>query len=274
MVTIKQAATLTGLPEHTLRAWERRYGLISPVRTASGYRLYDDEALDRVRLMQELVASGLRPGQAALEALSRDLVAPRDGTATLVAAAAALDSDAVAAVLDDEFARGSFEAVVDGWLMPALGRLGRAWARGEISVAGEHLVSQMVMRRLAAVFDAAPPGEGPAVVVGAPPGIEHELGLLAFAAAARRGGLHVVYLGARVPAESWRLAVAAVGARAAVTSLHRRRDAPRLAAMAGELAGFPDLELWVGGRHQDRAPAPFRPLGHSIADAAARLVAG
>ena len=276
MVTIKQAASLTGLPEHTLRAWERRYGLIRPVRTASGYRLYDEAALARVQLMKDLVDSGLRPRQAAQEALRRDPGAgPGHGLATLLAAAADLDPDAVAAVLDEELSRDTFEAVVDGWLMPALAGLGRAWARGEVSVAGEHLVSSMVMRRLAAAYEATePPEPGPPVLVGAPPGVEHELGLLAFATAARRRGLPIVYLGAQVPAESWRLAATTVGPRAAVTSLHTRRDAPRLEAMGRELADVPDLELWVGGRHQDLAPAPFRPLGHSIAEAATRLAAG
>jgi methylmalonyl-CoA mutase cobalamin-binding subunit len=101
--------------------------------------------------------------------------------------------------------------------------------------------------------------------------VEHEIGLLAFATAARRLGLPVVYLGAQVPADSWRQAATTLGARAAVTSLHSRRDAPRLAAMGRELAAVPGVELWVGGRRQDLAPPPFRPLGHSIADAAARL---
>lgn len=43
MVTIKRAAELTGVPEHTLRAWERRYGLVAPARTDGGYRLYDGQ---------------------------------------------------------------------------------------------------------------------------------------------------------------------------------------------------------------------------------------
>jgi len=276
MVTIKQAASLTGLPEHTLRAWERRYALIRPVRTASGYRLYDEAALTRVRLMKDLVDSGLRPRQAAQEALRRNPDAgPEHGARTLLAAAADLDADSVAAVLDEEFSRDTFEAVVDNWLMPALAGLGRAWARGEVSVAGEHLVSSMVMRRLAGAYEASGrPEPGPPVLVGAPPGVEHELGLLAFATAARRRGVPIVYLGAQVPAESWRLAATTLGARAAVTSLHVRRDASRLVAMGSELSKVPGLELWVGGRHQDLAPAPFRPLGHSIADAATRLAAG
>ena len=45
MYTIKQAARLTGVSEASLRAWERRYGVVVPVRNESGYRLFDEAAL-------------------------------------------------------------------------------------------------------------------------------------------------------------------------------------------------------------------------------------
>ncbi|MGC3994663.1 MAG: MerR family transcriptional regulator [Propionicimonas sp.] len=273
MVTIKRAAELTGVPEHTLRAWERRYGLVSPGRSAAGYRDYDEQALDRIRTMHGLVEEGWAPRKAALEAARRE-----NGAATaqdLVAAASAMDSEAAGRVIDDLFAHGPFEAVVDDWLMPAMVEMGHAWASGTVSVAGEHLVSNLVMRRLAAAYDAtAQPASGPTLLVGAPPGVDHQLSLLAFATAARRAGAVTVYLGAQVPAEAWREAAVAVGARAAVSSVHRRRDAARLRAVADEFRGLPAFELWVGGRHQHLAPTPFRPLGHSITAAARLLVDG
>lgn len=276
MLTIKKAAALTGVPEHTLRAWERRYDLISTSRTASGYRVYDEAAIARIRQMHDLVKAGWAPRDAAVEAARsvRGFTDPAD-SARLLAAAADLDGDAVERILDEQFARDSFETVVDEWLMPALVRLGRAWADQDVSVAGEHLVSNVIMRRLATAYESAgaPPHGGPVVVIGAPPGVEHELSLLAFATAARRAGVQTVYLGGQVPADAWRLAVRKVGASGAVTSLHRRRDAARLDPVVDALADVPGLGLWAGGRHQDLAPAPFRPLGHSIA-AAAALLAG
>ncbi len=274
MITIKKAAELTGVPEHTLRAWERRYGLVTPGRTPGGYRLYDEQSLDRFRLMHDLVQTGWAPRQAAAEALRRGQQADASlrGEQELVAAAAAVDGDAAEKVLDAQFARGSFETVVDEWLMPVLTVLGRAWASGEVSVAGEHLVSNLVMRRLAAAYEAAgQPASGRTLIVGAPPGVDHEIGLLAFATAARRAGLITIYLGSQLPAEAWRGAAASTGASAAVSSLHRRRDAVRLHPVVDALADRPDLELWVGGAHQRLAPPPFRPLGHSIGGAATRL---
>ncbi len=272
MVTIKRAAELTGVSEHTLRAWERRYHLVEPVRTESGYRLYDERALDTIQLMKELVDAGWHAREAAAEAGRRAQHPSVPVEDELITAAVDMDADAVARILDEQFTRASFETVVDEWLMPALSRLGQAWARGEVSVAGEHLVSNVVMRRLAGAYEAAGRGApGPPVLIGAPPDVDHEIGLLAFATAARRAGLPTMYLGGHVPAEAWRHAATKVQPRHAVTSLHRRRDAHRLGPVATELAGLPDLTLWVGGRHQDLAPLPWQPLGHSIAEAAHRL---
>lgn len=274
MVTIKKVAELTGVPEHTLRAWERRYGLVEPARSPSGYRLYDEAAIAAIRRMSQLVRSGWPPRRAAEEAARRIRVEADGARARddLLAAAVRLDGETVERIVADRFAQDDFERVTDEWLMPALSALGRAWARGELTVAGEHLVAAVTMRRLAAAYDeAARFVAGPTVLVGAPPGVDHEIGLLAFATAARRAGLRTVYLGAQVPAPAWREAAAGTAARHAVTSLHRRADAVRLEPVAAALAGLPALALWVGGSHQSSAPVPFQPLGHSVAAAAATL---
>src|SRR6478672_9251223 len=65
MYTIKQAAARIGLTVPVLRAWERRYGIVTPARTASGYRLYDEAAIARVRAMRRLVDAGMSPSAAA-----------------------------------------------------------------------------------------------------------------------------------------------------------------------------------------------------------------
>src|SRR6187402_2579554 len=77
MYTIKQAAARAGLTVPVLRAWERRYGIVSPARTPGGYRLYDDAAIDRVRAMRRLVDSGMTPSAAAV-AIASGAVAAAD----------------------------------------------------------------------------------------------------------------------------------------------------------------------------------------------------
>ncbi len=65
MYTIKATSNRTGVSIPLLRAWERRYGIVAPIRTASGYRLYDDVAIGRLRTMRRLIADGWTPSSAA-----------------------------------------------------------------------------------------------------------------------------------------------------------------------------------------------------------------
>ncbi len=276
MVTISQAALLTGVAEHTLRAWERRYGVFQPSRTRAGYRVYGDDVLDRIRTMKDLVATGLSPRQASEEVRrGRSPEPPEpDAAGELIAALSRLDATAASRIIDEQFAWRSYEAVVDDWLMPAMVRVGSAWASGEISEAGEHLVANVVMRRLAAAFDAVGPNPPtPPAIVGAPSGITHELGLMAFAVALRRAGVATIYLGSDVPVAAWADAVATTGAAVSVTALPRRSDARRVATLAERLTvDHPRVPLAVGGQFQHLAPASCPRLGHRIA-AAARAVA-
>ncbi|MHA7127015.1 MerR family transcriptional regulator [Janibacter indicus] len=314
MYTIKRAAELTGVPAATLRAWERRYDVVEPQRTEAGYRLYDDETLARLRTMAELVADGWTASNAAAEAgrrhsgtgspspapsptpgppapsradgphfeappshLSTPPSSGDEATRRLLDAAAAMDPAGVAAVLDERFATGSFEAVVDDWLMPALVELGEAWADGRLTVAGEHLVAHTVLRRLAAAFDAAASRVGgPRVVVGLPAGAHHELGVFAFAVALRRLGVDVVYLGADLPTDAWTAALTAHTARCVVIGVPRRPDARTASTLAKTLADHHGVTVCVGGSHQDDVDAATR-LGHAVGPAAvavSRLLRG
>ena len=299
MYTIKRASEMVGVPVATLRAWQRRYGVVNPGRSESGYRLYGavtspccgacrpwwhPDGHPRRQRQQR------RPAESDLETepdVQRDKPprsrsARRAGTemGDLVAAAAALDPAAVTRLLDEHFARGSFEQVVDGWLLPELERLGRAWAEGAVSVAGEHLAAAAVQRRLSAAFDAAAldSGRSPLLLTGLPSGCRHELGILAFATAARRQGLAVVYLGPDLPLRDWLTAADRHQPDAVVIAVPTLSDvAPALEIVEG-FAGRQEL-VAIGGRHQDavlEAAGRLRgrsvvPLGQSIAGAASQL---
>jgi methanogenic corrinoid protein MtbC1 len=265
--TIKEAALRAGIGVPLLRAWERRYGVVRPTRTPAGYRLYDDAAIDRVRAMRQLVEEGWTASQAAQhiaaggvparinDASDRTTFGPElasgdvDFGHALVESAAALDMATIEALLDDAFASGSFERVVDDRLMPALNALGDAWARGDVSVAGEHAASYAVLRRLSAAFEAAGPGSTAhqPVLVGLPAGSRHEIGALAFATALRRRGIGAIYLGADIPLESWLEAARRTGGRAVVIGIPTSADVSRAKAVAQALLEVEGLVVAVGG---------------------------
>lgn len=290
MYTIKQASARTGVPEASLRAWERRYQVVTPRRSEGGYRLYDEEALAAITRMKRLVDDGWSPAEAAKEVAATRPTAPvltvaagsrsrppllehPEGRAladALLGATAAVDVPAIESVLDRAFALGTFESVADEWLMPTMRRIGEAWARGDVDVAGEHAGSHAVMRRLSQAFSAAATvAQGPRVVVGLPSGSHHELGALAFATAARRHGAAVVYLGADLPPESWVRAVRAFPTRAAVIGVPTERDRPAAAETAAALRkGAPSVTVAVGGAHAADLGDDVLALPPSIAEAA------
>lgn len=305
MYTIKQAGLRSGVTVPLLRAWERRYGVVSPVRTAAGYRLYDDDAVGRLRAMRRLVDEGWTASEAARAVLAGEVATveappassrigpPRDGSAggvdlerrsqepysgliaSFVDAAARMDAAGIETALDEAFAVGSFERVAEEILLPSLRALGDAWQAGRVDVAGEHAASHAVTRRLAAAFAAAAraSAEG-GLVIGLPPGSRHELGALAFATAARRLGLAVLYLGADVPESSWVEAARRTRARATVVAVPTVADASAAATVLEALGAVgPGCIRAVGGAGAAALrPVPgVVPLPSSVSAAAATL---
>ncbi|MEP6469070.1 MAG: MerR family transcriptional regulator [Chloroflexota bacterium] len=304
MYNTKKAADMAGVTVPVLRAWERRYGVVNPQRTASGYRLYSAEEIARVSAMRRLVDSGWSPSAAAasLAGLTDAEISPanradhtdqptdaNDAIRSPVASwierflksAAGMDTAGLEDLLDEVAAIGSFELVAGSYLLPALVSLGSGWETGEIDVAAEHAASNAILRRLAGAFAAS--GRDlraiNPVLVGLPPGSRHELGALAFSVAARRAGLPVLYLGADLPTEDWVGAASRTGAAAAVIGVIS--DADREAA-ASVVAALRDADLHlivaVGGHAAQRSALPADvvrlPDGLSAATTALRAALG
>lgn len=280
MYTIKQAAAMAGVETSTLRAWENRYGVVTPRRSAGGYRVYDDREVATIRSMRELISNGWSAAQAAEQVKSE--LDPRAAAepeaplgldpALLVKCGEDFDAVLLTRVLDQAFSGASFEHVVVEWLLPALEELGHAWSSGRITIAGEHFVTAAVQRRLGIAFEAAAnPAAGPTVVVGLPAESRHELGVLIFATLLRRQGVRTRYLGADLPTNDWVLAVRTIAPTAVVlaapmdtdvTSVQRTIDAIS-AADAG-------VRIFVGGAaHAGVSGA--EPLGHAMVEAARDL---
>jgi DNA-binding transcriptional MerR regulator len=275
--TIKQAAELTGVPSATLRAWERRYPLPAPHRSPAGYRLYDDAALSRLRLMDRLVKAGWTPRNAAALALDErpDLDALPGPAEFVEAVAAGLAPTRREAVLAARFHATPLPQVIEDWLLPMLGELGLAWRDGRITVWQEHGVATAVLRRLHVAFESAPVPSGPLVLTGLPSGCHHEVGLAAFNVLARLAGLSVAYLGADLPEDAWVGAVAAHRPAAVVLAVPTPADvasARRCLVALHELrAGAESPLLLAGGGCQAEVADLARPLGHSVSVAAESL---
>jgi DNA-binding transcriptional MerR regulator len=205
---IGELAKRTRVSPELLRAWEQRYGLLRPTRTAGGFRLYSAADEARVRRMQGYVSGGLAAAQAARLILSGEpaqrAVSPPeaildDEAGNLAESLDRLDEQAANTALDRLFSAYTVETALRSVVMPYLQRLGERWEAGEVSVAQEHFASNLIRGRLLGLARGWGQGRGPRAVLACLPGEQHELGLLAFGVTLSRHGWRITYLGTNSP---------------------------------------------------------------------------
>jgi MerR family transcriptional regulator, light-induced transcriptional regulator len=206
---IGELSRRSGVSPELLRAWERRYGLLDPTRSAGGLRLYSPGDLDRVLTMQRYLDGGMAAAEAATLALreeQRERDAPRldpEGVRRdLAAALDAFDESRAQEILDDLLAAVTVDTMLSEVVMPFLRELGDRWARGEASVAHEHFASSVLRGRMLGLARGWGRGVGPIAFVACLPGEQHELGAIAFALALRARGWRIAYFGANTPLET------------------------------------------------------------------------
>jgi MerR family transcriptional regulator, light-induced transcriptional regulator len=214
---IGELARRTGTSPELLRAWEQRYGLLRPSRSAGGFRLYSDDDKARILRTKQLIASGLSAGEAARQAVT-DESATEGATPVLEGLADELrdaldrfDEDGANRALDRLLAAVSVETVMREVLLPYLRILGDRWARGDVSVAQEHFASALLRGRLLGLARGWGTGSGPTLVLACPPGEQHDLGLIMFGIAASRRGRRITYLGQDTPFSTIEATIDAVG---------------------------------------------------------------
>jgi MerR family transcriptional regulator, light-induced transcriptional regulator len=222
--TIKTVVQETGIAPATLRAWERRYGVLSPGRSNGGYRLYSERDIATLRWLKNQVDAGVSISRAValLEIRHRageepefevertpHPVAPAEnvrGTDTiveeLVETLSLFQEPHAEAVLAEAFALYPVDVVAEDIITPTLVEIGERWHRGEASVVQEHFATAFLRRRLTALFHAYPqPLTGPLAITGSGPSEWHDVGILILSLSLRRHGWRVIYLGQNVPAD-------------------------------------------------------------------------
>ncbi len=226
--TIKTVVLETGIAPATLRAWERRYGVLSPGRSDGGYRLYSERDIATLHWLKNQVDAGVSISRAValLEMRRQAGGAPElevdhvSGTTTpaetvrcpsaiadeLVAALSSFQEAQSEAILSEAFALHPVDVVAEEIIAPTLVEIGEGWHRGEVSIVQEHFATAFLRRRLTSLFDAYPqPTAGLLAITGAAPSEWHDIGALMVSLALRRHGWRVIYLGQNVPLEHlWR----------------------------------------------------------------------
>jgi len=210
---IKRVAHLTGINPATLRAWERRYGLVAPDRTRSGYRLYTDEDVAMLSRIKALVDDGLTIGEAigrvrrGAEPLPADAGGPpvRDARFRMLEALLSFDRRRALDAYEEVVGLPP-DRRVEEVLLPVLREAGELRRGGECGLGEEHFARAFVREKLAGIVADLDTGaaRGPEAVCAGIPGERDEAGLMAAAIHLATRGWRVLYLGADVPLEELR----------------------------------------------------------------------
>lgn len=214
-------ARRVGVSPELLRAWERRYGLLRPVRTDGGFRLYTADDAGRVERMKRALDDGLSAAEAARRALVEERPVGSgldDARERLVAATQAYDEAAVHAILDDALAGFALETVLRDLVVPALREIGSRWESGALEIGQEHFATNLVRERLLALARSWGRGAGPLAILACAPGERHDIGLIAFGLVLRAQGWRILFLGADTPLPALTQAAADTGPRLVVVS--------------------------------------------------------
>lgn len=216
---IHRVAKLTGLSRDVIRVWERRYGLVKPLRSANRYREYTDEDVALLRFLKEELDQGQTIGALALEGRDSLLqrmrlsstpkqqeLAPHESLLDgLVLCLDPLDKIRFEQKLNGAVAVIPFEEAVQRILLPLQRRVGELWHKGRVNIAVEHYVTKIIQQKLFAVMNQLPINEyGPRVLIACPEGEPHEIGAQAVAYLAATRGCHVYYLGPNLPVSDLR----------------------------------------------------------------------
>jgi methanogenic corrinoid protein MtbC1 len=217
---LKAVIKEVGLSPATLRAWERRYGLVMPQRSPGGQRLYSRQDIEVLKWLVERQNEGLSISRAVEMWKTRiegdktlspqihaPVLVPTTGEVMIdelrdqwIAACLAFDDHAANLAVEHAFSIVAPETVCTQVLQKGLAQIGEGWYDGSVSVQQEHFASAIAMRCLNTLLAAtAAPTRAKCILAACPPGEEHDFILLMITYFLRRNGWNVLYLGSNVP---------------------------------------------------------------------------
>lgn len=270
---IRVLSEKTGVGTSTLRAWERRYGLLHPERTPKGHRLYSPDDILLIQriltLLQEghslpAIARQLKEGTNA--GLSQERLAGQADVWSnyleeTLQAIADFSTERLESIFNEASSLYPLDMITERLIEPTLVALGERWQTRDAGIAEEHFYAAWVRNRLGARFHhAIGQAHGARIVCAGLPGSHHEIGLLLFALSALSRGYRVLYLGVDLPLEQIPLVVERSAARGVVLSARSEIDTSMEKALAA-LTQTLKVPLMLGGPGSDVGLTEFDQAG-------------
>lgn len=220
--SIKDLERLSGIKAHTIRIWEQRYGVLKPRRTETNIRRYDDMELKLLLNLSQLIRHGGKISKLSrlsedqlckeLEVVSDGVVNPDDFYSIhidkLIIAMVDFSERKFEKVISVTTIKFGFDATMRYVILPFLRKVGLMWRTGEINVAQEHFVTNLIRRKMIVAIDGLLiPENETRYILYLPEGEFHELGLLFAKYYFKSRGIEVLYLGQSVPIKDLKEAI-------------------------------------------------------------------
>jgi MerR family transcriptional regulator, light-induced transcriptional regulator len=263
---IKAVSKILGIQPGTLRAWERRYQMIAPVRNESGHRLYTEEHVEILRWLISKINQGFTISQAVsllensavsmekAEVPRRDMVDEIGDK--LLTALLEFNSSKAHELINQAFSLFTIDKTVIDLLGPILIKVGDLWEEGSITTAHEHFASSFIRSRIEGLSNSFPHNSFlPKAIAVCGPGERHELGLLIYTLYLRRKGFEVVFLGTSLAENDLEVVVEKVKPKFLFLSCTLDENREGTLSLAEEFNKiYPDLIIGLGGIAIDSMP--------------------
>ncbi len=277
---MRTVSSITGVNAVTLRAWERRYGLIRPIRTPKGHRIYSQKDIELINQIVRLLDRGISIGQVSHSLKARFAEHAEDRQQEYspwlayqehaIDAILRFDENQLDTLYNQALALYPIDIVTERLLVPVLVTLGKRWESTEGSISEEHFFGAFMRNKLGARFHHRNKKTGgKKLLVCCLPGEHHEVGIMLFSLAAHDHGYRIVYLGPNMPLRELALTARHAGCDAIVLSGSVTPHDDLLTRELPWLAGHADCPVFVGGTSSVRCSdaierAGALPLGTDI----------
>ncbi|NLR91060.1 MULTISPECIES: MerR family transcriptional regulator [Flammeovirga] len=210
--SIKDLEHLTGVKAHTIRIWEQRYKIITPKRSETNIRYYNDDDLKLMLNVSLLNNNGFKISKIAklTEAEIHEEVLKVvdvndnyfDQISALTMAMLEFNESHFEKIIASNILKRGFEESMIHIIMPFMHRVGVLWLTGSVSPAQEHFISHLIRQKIIVAIDAQvvdPDPQKSEFMLFLPDGELHEISLLFAAYMIRARGFKVIYLGQSLP---------------------------------------------------------------------------
>jgi DNA-binding transcriptional MerR regulator len=263
LLPIRTVSILTGVNAVTIRAWERRYGLITPQRTPKGHRLYTHQDVEHIKQIVDLLKQGISvghvkplldqsPDDASTQPATDDGDSWKHYQDSMLDAIEKFDEPALDSSYNDALSLYPVDIVNQRLTTPLLRLLGERWSLREAGVAEEHFFSVYLRNKLGTrIHHMNQRSHAPVLLLACLPGELHEIGLLFFALSAISNGYRVLILGANTPLQQIPAVLERKPCAGVILSSSAKPARGVIDSGLPELASRISVPVFVGGKAAD-----------------------